>query len=360
MKRLVFILAFCMAACGTLDKLSRADALTLTPVSYQALDGWQKDDLSAFFDAFTQSCSKIKFKNDNDSIHSSHIGGKVEAWKPICQKLASITPQDVATQRQFLEQHFTPHLVSKAGDANGKFTGYFEASLEGSYIKSDVYRYPVYQLPSEFTSGDSFYSRKEIDQGVLEGKGLELLWVNDDVKLFFAHVQGSATVQLDDGSATRIGFAGKTAHPYHAIGKYLIEEGHIAKDDVNAESIKAWLYMNPDSRQEVYAYNPSYIFFREIKSQGGPIGGQNVPLTAERSLAVDKALIPYGVPIWLDTTLTRTKAPYQRLLMAQDTGSAIKGAIRGDIFFGYGEAAEQNAAYQHSDGQWYLLLPTKR
>lgn len=354
----------CIAALSALFWLGAHHAaaanLTLEKADYVNFSGWQEENFEQFFDAFEASCWRLNFKQGEDWLHPSKLGGKVRQWQTVCATSGTVKSKDSKSKKRFFEQFFTPYLVKENGKETGLFTGYFEASLQGSRTQSEDYPYPVYQVPAGVVLDENFFTREEIDAGALKGKGFELLWVKDDVKLFFAHVQGSATVQMDDGTVTRIGFAAKTTHPYRAIGAYLRERGYLEKDNINAETIQAWLYMNANKRQQVFAYNPSYIFFRELERAGGPIGGQGVALTAQRSLAVDKSLIPYGVPIWLETTHTKDNTAYARLMVSQDTGSAIKGAIRGDIFFGYGDEAEQSASYQNSEGRWFLLLPNEQ
>ena len=187
-----------------------------------------------------------------------------------------------------------------------------------------------------------------------------MLYVNDPVKAFFLHIQGSGRVQLEDGRVIRVGYAAQNGQPYFAIGRHLIEQGEISKENMSAQAIKDWLYSHPTQAKTLMEKNPSYIFFRQIDGEG-PIGGQGVALTPERSLAVDKRFIPYGLPIWLETTYPQTPisspAPFRKLLIAQDTGGAIRGPVRGDVFFGYGNKAEKLAEYMKNTGHYTLLLP---
>ena len=197
---------------------------------------------------------------------------------------------------------------------------------------------------------------EEIDAGALAGRGLELLWAADPVDAFFLHVQGSGRVIFPDGRVQRVGFAGSNGHSFYAIGRALIEEGIVSREESSMQKIRDWLRANPDKAREVMQRNARYIFFRTIDGDG-PIGAQGVPLTPGRSLAVDSSLLPLGVPLWLDTTWPATDKPLRRLMVAQDVGSAIKGAVRGDFFWGSGEPALEQAGRMKQTGRYYLLLP---
>jgi membrane-bound lytic murein transglycosylase A len=202
-------------------------------------------------------------------------------------------------------------------------------------------------------------TRSEIDAGALAGKGSELLWVDDAVDAFFLHVQGSGRVVMENGQLVRLGFAGRNGHPYVAIGRELISRGAIPRERMSMQAIRAWLKANPGEASEVMALNPSFIFFRIIDGEG-PIGAEGVPLTPGRSLAVDPAFVPLGLPIWLDTTdPLKPEQPLRRLVVAQDTGSAIKGPVRGDLFWGFGETAAAKAGSMNQRGRYFLLLPRK-
>jgi membrane-bound lytic murein transglycosylase A len=202
-------------------------------------------------------------------------------------------------------------------------------------------------------------TRSEIDAGALAGKGYELLWVDDAVDAFFLHVQGSGRVVMEDGKVVRLGFAGRNGHSYVAIGRELIEQGAIPRERMSMQAIRAWLAAHPDQAGPVMASNPSFIFFRIIDGEG-PIGAEGVPLTPGRSLAVDPEFVPLGLPIWLDTTdPLDPRQPLRRLVVAQDTGAAIKGPVRGDLFWGFGENAAARAGAMKQQGRYFLLLPKK-
>lgn len=352
--RFVFVLlAFVfLAACSSGDKL------LLKKVSYQDIEGWKDESHEEALAVFLSSCKKIAVQKERSVLFSDSLYGDLELWKKTCSDVASNSVGDNA--KVLFEHYFVPHSVSNRGNKKGLFTGYYELALNGSFKKSDRYRYPIYKKPDDYVAGALYFSRKEIDGGALAGKGYELLYVDDPVRLFFLHIQGSGRVKLENGSEVNVGFSAKNGHPYGSIGKYLIEKGYIPREKMSAEAIQKWLYENPDKRDFVMQRNASYIFFRQL-SGAGPVGAQGVPLTPMRSLAVDKRYIPYGAPLWLDVPLDQTpNYPSDRMrqiVVAQDTGSAIKGVVRGDIFFGYGLLAEERANYNQSEGEYYILLP---
>jgi len=301
--------------------------------------------------------------------------------------------------RQLIERELVAVPVSGEGSAGGPgrpgaasgwarriglFTGYFEPLLHGSRTRSERYNVPLHAQPPDLVSVDlgSFRSdlrgrrvagkvqgtrlepyddRKAIDSGSLEGRGLELVWVDDAVDAFFLQIQGSGRIELDDGTVLRVGYAGQNGHPYHAIGRTLIDRGELSRSEVSLQSIEAWLREHPGRAPEVMATNASYVFFRVIRGEG-PIGAQGVALTPERSLAVDRRYLPYGVPVWLDamTPSADAEAPAERrqwLLVAQDTGGAIRGAVRGDVFWGAGERARAIAGRMAHRGRYWVLTP---
>lgn len=212
-----------------------------------------------------------------------------------------------------------------------------------------------------------FFTRREIDNGALAGRGLELVYLESPIDAFFAHVQGSARIRLAEGGVMRVGFAAKNGHPYTAIGKVLVDAGEIALKDVSMQTIRAWLSANPDRADQVMWQNDSYIFFREVTEVDedlGPVGAAQVPLTPGRSLAVDKAIHAYGLPVWVETTAPSgpngAREPFRRLMVTQDTGSAIIGAVRGDVFWGSGDRAGEIAGLMKDPGRMYVLVPSSR
>ncbi len=355
MKRIILlniIMAFFLTAC--------ADKLVLKKTEFTKLKGWEKDEHSQALESFVKSCEKIQKTPSNKKIYESGIGGVYGDWKQICNQAMMVdASKNPADARKFFEDNFVPYKAKNGWRSTGRVTGYFEMALKGSRTKHEPYIYPLYKKPSDKIDGQKYFSRKEIDEGALEDKNLELVWVDDPVREFFLQVQGSGRIQLDDGTEMRVGYGGQNGYKYVPIGKYMIEKEYLTKENMSAHAIKDWLYSHPDQAKEVMQANPSYVFFREIKGDG-PIGGQGVALTPMRSLAVDKRYIPYGVPVWLNVDLTAKEEQGEkvnRLFVAQDTGGAIKGPIRSDLFFGYGSEAEDLAGYQNSKGRYFLLLP---
>lgn len=282
-----------------------------------------------------------------------------------------------------MNHFFQPYLVSDLKSdlpASGLFTGYYEAGLRGARSQGGIYQTPLYKRPDdlvlvglgEFKSDWNgkrlagrlengqlvpYATRAEIEAGKLRGKNLELAWVDDPVDAFFLHIQGSGRVVFADGSTMRVGYDGHNGHAYTSIGRILIERGEITKEDMSMQAIRKWMAAHPNKGQELMKENSSYIFFRELKDDG-PIGAQNVVLTPGRSLAVDKRYMALGLPVWLYTfTDPVSSKPISRMLVTQDTGGAIKGVVRGDVFWGFGEMAAERAGKMKERGSLFVLLP---
>lgn len=339
-----------LGACSFFAGSADAPHAAFFPVPVAQLTGWAVDDQSIALETFAKSCPRLlKFKPGAQP-------GPVVDWRPVCEwavRLArsGTTPQNA---QKFFTSAFTPFAVTNGGNDQGLFTGYFEPALRGSLTRTEKFRYPLYAKPK--VKG-ALPTREEIRRGALVGKNLELLWVDDPVDAFFLHIQGSGRVVLPDGKAIRVGFAGRNGHPYFAIGRALVDRGVIPVEQVSLQSIRKWLSENPGEADAVMDLNRAYIFFRKITA-GGPVGAMGIPLTPERSLAVDRGLLPLGAPIWLETTdpLNPTR-PIRRLMVTQDTGSAIKGAVRGDIFWGAGALAKERAGRMKQQGRYFILLP---
>ncbi len=351
-----------------------------SPVGWQSLPAVLEDSLAEALPALVRSCDKFAALPADRPIGPEGLGGSAGEWAPACARIAALAPGDETSLRAVLETEFTAFLVSEDGRTEGLFTGYYEAELTGSRNKPAVPATPLYGLPDDLVRvdlglfGDTFgkkkvlgrvdgrrlvpyYDREQIDgEGVLAGRGLELLWAHDPVEAFFLHVQGSGRVKLDDGSVVRVGFAGSNGLPFTGIGRLMLDEGIIPPSEASAQGIKAWLRAHPSQAEEILFHNDRYIFFRVIEGDG-PIGSQGVALTPGRSLAIDPAFIPLGAPLFLETTWPGSERPLRRLVVAQDTGSAIKGPVRGDLFWGYGAPALEQAGRMKQSGRYYLLLP---
>lgn len=335
--------------------------LSLTPVGFDRLAGWEQDDVAAALAVFVKSCarfSRAPAASPFGPIEEGVDYGRVADWRRPCADAAAVRPGDATAARRFFTSQFTPMAVADYGDATGLFTGYFEIGLHGSLRRHGRYQTPIYRPPPGLAKGPR-YTRAQIEDGALAGRGLALLWVDDPIDAFFLQIQGSGQVRLDDGRTIRLGYDGQNGLPYVPVGRLLIERGEIPRDKLTMASIRAWMLAHPKAGAALRREDPSYVFFREIKG-GGPIGAERVVLTPERSLAVDRRYIPLGVPVWL--AAEERFAPDQRirrLVVAQDTGGAIKGPVRGDLYWGAGSAAGDQAGAMDARGRYYLLLPRR-
>jgi len=377
----------------------KTEALALAQVAYADLPGWGDEDFHDALSAFAASCQKLLPQPADRAVGTPAVDVRAGDFEAACRGLPTIPDAavgggaDAGAIRHYFEDHFTPYLARDAGEESveegvqGLFTGYFEAELRGARQPSDRFATPLYRVPQDLVIADlgrfnsemkgtrlvgrvedgkfvPYPERGAIEAGLLAAQSLELLWIDDPVDVFLLQVQGSGRVILPDGDVVRVGFAGHNGQPYRSIGRVLIDRGEIAAHAASWDGIRNWIEENPDKAGALFAENPRFIFFRLIEGQSvagapdGPIGAQGVALTPRRSIAVDRAYIPLGLPIWLDTTRPgTTEAPLRRLMIAQDTGGAIKGPVRGDFFWGYGDKALAEAGRMKSRGQYFLLLP---
>jgi membrane-bound lytic murein transglycosylase A len=369
------------------------DKLVLKPVGYADLPGWTADDHAAALPALLATCARFAKQPDDTRLpptagepaNAPGIGGTLADWRGACAAAAQVPAGDAIAARRFFESQFHPFRAANNRDTGGLFTGYYEAELRGSRERSDIYATPLYRTPTDLVSVDlsdfspefagrtiagkvvqgklkPYDDRAAIEKGALKERGLELIWVDDPVDSFFLQIQGSGRITLDDGSVVRVGYANKNGHIYTAIGRELVKRGVMTTEQVSMQSLRAWLNANPGEADALMNANRSYVFFREIpgaKADEGPLGAQSVPLTPGRSLAVDRKFVPLGVPVWLDSANPDDKSGprLRRLLIAQDTGGAIRGPVRGDVFWGWGEPAAQRAGAMRDRGEYYILLP---
>jgi membrane-bound lytic murein transglycosylase A len=363
------------------------EGVLLRAVSFSLLPGWSEDRVDEALPAMERSCRRLLLAPGDREVAPSEIGGRVDDWRDFCNGILALEDADEGTVRSFLETEAVPVAVFEDRRWNGLFTGYYEPLLRGSRRRREPYTVPLYRRPPELVSVDlgdfrddlagrrlagevvggrlrPFRSRSRIEEGgALTGRGLELVWVDDPVDAFFLQIQGSGTVLLDGGKRVRVGYAGQNGHPYYAIGRELIERGALTRDEVSMQSIRAWLAEHPEEGRDVMATNASYVFFRELEG-GGPVGSQGVELTARRSLAVDRRFIPLGAPVWLHVAVPAGEDGdgerlLSRLMVAQDTGGAIRGAVRGDVFWGAGVEAAAIAGRMRHTGRYWLLLPRR-
>lgn len=335
------------------------------PAQWNELPGWPGEQLVAGWPAWLQSCKRL---------------GKRAEWQPLCEASMAIAADDAAAQQAFFESRFAPwRIETSEGEQTGLITGYYEALLTGSLSPAPG-RVPLYAVPDDLLVVDMatlypalkgqrvrgrlegrtvkpYWSRADIAAGQLNGKGRVLAWADSAMDAFVLEIQGSGRVQLEDGTLLRLGYADQNGHPYRAVGKWLVEQGELTREEVTMQSIRTWAESHPERLQELLNANPSVVFFRVLDNTDGPIGALNLPLTNGASIAVDPKFIPLGSPVFLSTTRPDNEQPLQRLVHAQDTGGAIRGPVRADYFWGFGHEAAELAGLTKQKGSLWLLWP---
>lgn len=345
-----------------------APAPPLQRSTWSELAGWDDDDHAAAWPALRRSCQAI---------------GRQPRWQAICDATAAHGERPSRdSARRFFETHFEPwRTVNPDGSSEGLVTGYYEPVIRGNRTRSSAYAWPIRGVPEDMLTielGDvypdlkhlrlrgrvvgnkvvPYWTRAEIDARNEQVPAAALLWAADPIDLFFLQVQGSGQVELPDGSRVRIGYADQNGHPYASIGRWLVAQGELPLERASMQGIKEWARTNPARLTELLHSNPSYVFFRELPvSADGPIGALGVPLTAERSIAIDPRFVPLGAPVFLATTYPLSQQPLRRLMLAQDTGGAIKGVVRADFFWGLGNEAGAQAGRMRQQGAMWVLLP---
>ena len=341
----------------------------LEAVEFDQLSGWQSDTVEAVWSAFRASCQALRFQ---------------APWRSACAEGAKLNRPDSATVRRYFEAQFRAYRVATPdGATQGLATGYYEPLLRGSRTRRAPYLSPIYAPPDDLLIIDlsavnpdlknrrlrgrlegrrvvPYWSRADIDRGIASVAGKELLWVDDPIEAFFLEIQGSGRVQLDSGETVRLNYMDQNGHPYQSIGRWLIDRGELKSNEASMQGIIAWARANPGRVSELLNQNPSYVFFRELPAgdpSAGPIGALGVPLTPERSIAVDPAFVPLGAPVFVATTFPNTDTPLERLVMAQDTGGAIRGPVRADYFWGFGADAGAQAGRMRQNLRMWVLLP---
>lgn len=345
----------------------KADYRLLQAADWGALEGWQYDDLGAAWGAWLTSCKVLERR---------------EPWRAACEASNRLAKPTGAAIRALLQEHFTPYrLTNEDGSDSGLITGYYQPVLNGSRSRSERYRYPLYQRPDDMVAVElggaqpdlthrrlrgrladgklvPYYSRGEIEVRQSPLAGRELLWVDDIVDLFFLHIQGSGLIRLENDQTVHVGYADQNGHRYESIGRVLIQQGELTADQASMQGIKSWARSNLVRLRDLLNANPSYVFFRELPpGLPGPLGAMGVPLTAERSIAIDPRFVPLGAPVFLSTTHPNSSEPLRRLMLAQDTGGAIKGGVRADFYWGAGFEAGRLAGAMKQQGRMWVLLP---
>jgi membrane-bound lytic murein transglycosylase A len=354
----------------------------IEPVAWTDLEGWAKDDQASAFAAFLVSCRAI-VKNTSPPAETPAL---YLALRSVCRRALAAPPLDNDQARAFFEDNFRAVRISKLGDNTGLLTGYYEPIVAGSRFPTQDFTVPVYRRPPDLVSpglakGASFpnkgkavrevgrgqfvpyYERAEIEDGVLDGKHLEICWLRDPVDLLFIQIQGSARVRLEDGVMLRINYDAHNGHPYTAVGRLLVEQKFVAKDEMSMDRIREWILGHPEDGKALRRANKSFIFFRVtgLSGEDEPVGGQGVRLTPGRSIAVDRPTHVYGMPFFIEANLPlageEPTTPFRRLMIAQDTGSAIVGPARADLYFGAGEEAGRIAGRLRNLGKFAMLVP---
>jgi len=353
-----------------------------SPMAWSDITGWNDDDHLAAFKTFRTSCKAISGQTGPPGDKA--LSGSL---REPCREARAADVTDNARAKAFFETHFEPLQISRLGEDAGFVTGYYEPVIDGSRTRTEIYNVPVYRRPSNLfvrgynqesvglpNKGEVFrkigrrklvpyYDRGQIEDGAIAGRGLEICWLKDPTDLLFAQIQGSARVHLEDGSTIRINYDAHNGYPYTAVGRVLIDRGIIPRDQMSMQKIREWMEQNPDGAKEVRRQNRSYIFFREVQlsDKDEAVGAQGVPLTPGRSIAVDKSLHVYGTPFFIEGELPieseQSKTPFRRLMIAQDTGSAITGPARADLYFGAGADAGRISGRLRHTMHFVMLVP---
>ena len=383
-RALASALALLAAGCVTVPPERPPPAPSLPPqyrpVAFAALPGWSDDRVQDAWPAFRVGCTAL----------TAPAAASRTLWSPPCTAAAAIDPQDGAAIRAFFEAHFSPYQVVAAdGRTEGTITGYYEPLLAGSRVRSERFAVPLYAAPDDLLTIDltelypelkdkrlrgrvegrkvvPYWPRADIERGRAPLDGKALVYVGDPVDAFFLQIQGSGRVQLAEGGVVRIGYADQNGRPYRSVARVLIDRGELPAERASMQAIREWGRRHPAELPAVLDENPSYVFFREVPAPApgtleaaidGPIGTLGVPLAAGRTLAVDPRAVPLGAPVFLATTWPLSSRPLARLMLAQDTGGAIRGAIRGDFFWGFGDDAGREAGRMKQDGRMWILWP---
>jgi len=354
------------------------------PVDWASLDGWASDDHATAFATFLESCRVLNASRQP----AAEPVAIAEGLKAVCARASTVVPLEEEGARKFFEDNFRPLRISKLGDSEGFLTGYYEPIIEGSRVPTGEFTAPLYRRPPNLAIsgrrklGDAFpskgvkvgrrvgrrklvpyYDRGAIEDGALDGWHLEICWLRSQIDVLFAQIQGSARIRLEDGSILRVNYDSHNGWPYTPVGRVLIERKIVPKDEMSMQRISDWMAANPDAAKEVRRQNKSYVFFHitALGSQDEPVGGEGVPLAPGRSIAIDRALHAYGTPFFIAADLPiineKVGTKFRRLVVAQDTGSAIVGPARADIYFGAGAEAARIAGRIKNPGQFVLLMP---
>ena len=350
-------------------------------VAWADIPGWGIESMPDSWDTWVRTCGTLQRQPQR-------------TWQKACAEATRVARNDPDAQRRYFEANFTPYrLFNPDGSQSGLVTGYYEPLLLGSRKRTARFRHPLHAPPLDLVAVDlgetnpeikdrrvrgrivggkdgkdgkdggrlvPYYARADIVNGTAPVKGREIAWVEDAVELFFLQVQGSGRIQLPDGSVMRVGYADHNGHPYRSIGRWLVDAGELSMDQASMQGIKGWVKKYPERANDLFNQNPAYVFFREMPAGPpdlGPNGSLGIPLKAGASIAVDPRAVPLGTPVWLSTTWPMSTRPLNRLVLAHDTGSAIRGAVRADFFWGFGAEAGEQAGRMKQPGAMWILWP---
>lgn len=335
---------------------------TLKQIPFEKLPGWDEADVKKSLVAFQKSCETFLKQKPTHSVGSKHIDLQAKDWHPACGAAVPLTSIDEETARTFFEKWFYPVEFGKQKNIRGLFTGYYMPTIKGNLTKTTEYSTPIYGVPRQ-TKHLSSYTREKIDNGDLGKKAPAIAWINSPIERLFLEIEGSGVIELDNGEKVYLGYAGENGAPYTSIGSVLIKKGVLTKDNASKSAIKRYLESQPQKANTILQKNKSFVFFEKLKDPIA-LGAQGMGLTPGYSLAVDKKWIPLGAPLWLTTSVPdkqsdNNKQQFQRLMVAQDTGGAITGLMRGDIYWGSGQKATYLGEHMKNEGHYWLLLPKK-
>jgi membrane-bound lytic murein transglycosylase A len=375
-----FVAALAGTASAEPGSLRFPDA-SLQPADWSRLDGWTSDDHAAAYATFLASCRAILPQKPKPAARRF-----VDAMKTVCRRGLATAPANAAEARAFFEANFLPIRIAKVDEEQGFLTGYYEPIVAGSRMPTPEYTVPMHRRPGDLIMAGKrkkagafsnkgkvyrrvgkksvlYYDRAEIEDGALDGRRLEICWLKDPIDAFFIHIQGSARIQLEDGAMLRVNYDAHNGHRYLPVGRVLIDRGEVSKEEMSMDRIRQWMLANPDGGRELRRMNKSYVFFRVVKlsDQDEPIGAQGVQLTPGRSIAIDRHLHLYGTLFWIEADLPiASESPdtkFRRLMVGQDTGSAIIGPARADIYFGAGDEAGRIGGRIKQPGRFVMLVP---
>lgn len=375
---LSFLIIFEISGCFNESKTPEAESVVkVKKLSFNDISGWNSDNFKEVIPVFSKNCGSI-LNNKKEYIYSSQIKIKTSDYQDICKRFNSKNIKTSEQMKKFLEAEFIPYSVSDGDNNEGKFTSYYEAEINASFEKTEKYKYPIYGKPSDLIEINlrdfdddlpnkrlvgrvdngkfvPYYNRREIENNGI--KAPVIMWGDDLVDIHFMQIQGSAIAHMSDGSDLRVGYADNNGHKFRGIGGILLSKKIIEPKDASMTKIREWLRKNPQKAADLMAENERFIFQR-LSDADGPLGALGVSLTAGRSIAVDNSYIPLGAVMWLDT-YNPDRQDIKKTVFAQDIGGAIKGVVRGDYFWGYGEQALKEAGRMNSVGKYYILAPKK-